>query len=189
MRNDFYLKKESVNKYIEMAKDVNSQKVIDAFKLHLNSNSKILELGTGPGTDWEILNKEFEIIGSDFSDELLEILKGKYPSGRFLQLDAITIETNDRFDAIYANKVLQHLSDVELIKSIDRQFEILNPKGLVCFTFWKGEKEEEYQGMYVNNQTKKSLLNFFEREFDILKLEEYKEFEEGDSLLLIAQKK
>ncbi len=43
--------------------------------------------------------------------------------------------------------------------------------------------------MFVNYQTVASLRSFFEKKFNVLVLEEYKEFEEADSILIIAKKK
>ena len=127
--------------------------------------------------------------GSDLSIEFLKRLRIRFPQGDFLKLDASSLETEFHFDAIYSNKVLQHLTDEELEESIINQIKILNPEGLICHSFWKGNGTEDFNGMFVNNQTKDTLTTFFTKHFDILHLSSYKEFEEGDSLLLIARKK
>ena len=137
MAEEYYKTKESVKEYIELAKEVNSSEIILKMKLFLPQGSSVLELGSGPGTDWEILSQDFNVTGSDFSDEFLQHLTSRYSNGNFLNLDAVSLETDQKFDAIYANKVLHHLSDQELISSISNQVKVLNENGLVCFTFWK----------------------------------------------------
>lgn len=189
MGDSYYKTKESVDEYIRLAHDANGQQLIDKLKNYLSPKSSLLEIGSGPGTDYKILNTEYDVVGSDFSTEFLSRLKSEYTLGEFLELDAITLVTDKNFDGIYSNKVLQHLSDKELRQSIIRQVEILNPEGIICHSFWKGEGDEIFNGLFVNYQTAKSLKLFFEKSFEILILEEYKEFEDGDSLLIIASKK
>lgn len=189
MHGKYYKTKESVEEYIALAKDVNGAKLIEKLKQELPPNSNLLEIGSGPGTDWKILNESYHVLGSDNSTEFLNHLIAKYPNGEFLKLDAISLKTDQKFDGIYSNKVLHHLSDNELINSFKRQNEILKSNGIICHSFWKGEGSEIFKGLFVNYHRKADLENFLNDYFDILLIEEYKEFEEDDSLLLIARKK
>ncbi|MFK8046161.1 MAG: hypothetical protein AB8B72_11745 [Crocinitomicaceae bacterium] len=43
MSNKYYHTKQSVNEYVESAKDVNGQELIDKFKLVLPKNASVLE--------------------------------------------------------------------------------------------------------------------------------------------------
>ncbi len=189
MKNDYYHTKESVEEYIELAKDVNGGELIAELKEFLPAQASLLEIGTGPGTDWNILKKDFKVVGSDNSKEFLAHLISKNPTGRFLELNATSLNTNEKFDGIYSNKVLHHLTDDELVESIKRQAEILSPSGIICHSFWKGEGTEEFKGMFVNYHSSDSLRKLFEKHFEILVLEEYEEFETADSLLLIGRRK
>lgn len=185
---DYYKTKESVLEYVEMAKNINGAEIIEKLKPYLNEKSQILELGSGPGSDWEIFNQDYQIIGSDYSQEFLNHLKRKYPEGSFIALDAITMQLDKVFDAIYSNKVLQHLTDDDLKISIDRQYKILNTNGIICHSFWKGEGSEIFKGLLVNYQNEQSLKEMLSEKFTILHIETYKEFDDGDSIFLIAKK-
>jgi len=189
MNGDYYKTKESVEEYIELAKDVNGAELIEKLKQVLPTNSILLEIGSGPGSDWKILNEFYNVIGSDNSTEFLNHLIAKNPKGAFLELDAITLKTVKKFDGIYSNKVLHHLNDNELIDSIKRQSEILNSEGVICHSFWKGEGSEIFKGLFVNYYNNDTLQNVFKEYFEIISIESYNEFEENDSLLLIAKKK
>jgi len=189
MTKEYYKSKKSVEEYIELAKDVNGRQLIEKLKQFLPSNSVVLEIGSGPGSDWKILNESYKVIGSDFSTEFLNYLICNNPEGEFLELDATTLKTNRKFDGIYSNKVLHHLKDNELKESVLRQYEILNSNGIICHSFWKGEDFEIFKGLYVNYQSEKTLRNIFQAYFEILSVQEYKEFEANDSLLFIARKK
>ncbi|WP_438426360.1 class I SAM-dependent methyltransferase [Aquimarina macrocephali] len=189
MTGKYYKTKESVEEYIRLAKDVNGESLIEKLKQVLPSNSTLLEIGSGPGTDWKILNKSYDITGSDNSTEFLNHLISKNPNGKFLELDAITLKTDKKFDGIYSNKVLHHLNDNELIDAVKRQYEILNSSGILCHSFWKGEGSEIFKGLFVNYHNESTLRKSYLKYFDILYISDYNEFEDNDSLLLIAKKK
>ncbi len=189
MNGKYYKTKESVEEYIELAKDVNGSQLIAKLRQFLSDNSDLLEIGSGPGSDWNILNKYYNVTGSDNSKEFLEHLISNNPKGVFCELDAINIETEKKFDGIYSNKVLHHLKDNELINSINRQFEILKPGGIICHSFWKGNGSEIFKGLFVNYHDKKNLRDLFSQYFEILLITSYIEFEEDDSILLIGKKK
>ncbi len=189
MKGSYYHTKESVEEYINMAKDVNSEELILKLNEFLKPGLKVLELGSGPGTDLLLLRKNYKAIGSDFSEEFVARLKVKFPNDDILHLDAISISTEKSFDGIYSNKVLQHLTDQEIGQSVQRQVQILNANGIICHSFWRGDGEEVFKGMFVNYQSEYSLRALFQEDFEILQLERYKEFDEDDSLVLIARKK
>lgn len=185
----YYRTKESVDEYIKLSKDVSGKELIEKLSKILTPGAEILEIGSGPGTDWRILSETYTVIGSDNSIEFLAHLRTQNPLDEFLELDATTLKTGKRFDAIYSNKVLHHLKDDELTSSIKRQHERLNPDGIVCHSFWKGEGSEVFKGLFVNYYSASDLERIFENYLEILSIKEYKEFEDNDSLLLIGKKK
>lgn len=189
MEEAYYKTKKSVKEYIRLAKDVSGKQLIEKLEQVLPPQSVLLEIGSGPGTDWKILNETHLVIGSDNSIAFLNHLKKENSRGEFLELDASTLKTDKKFDGIYSNKVLQHLKDNELVESIKRQYEILNSNGIICHSFWKGEGSEVFKGLFVNYYNKKNLKKVFNPYFDILLIENYKEFEDDDSILLIGKKK
>ena len=189
MKGSYYHTKKSVDEYIKLAKDVNGRVLIEKFKKFLPPGSNILELGSGPGTDWMILKKYFHVTGSDNSTEFLRRLRSRNPEAEFIELDAVTILTEKKFNGIYSNKVLHHLNDNELSPSIKRQAEILLPGGIICHSFWRGEGNETYNGLFVNYHSDMNITKVFEKYFKVLLLENYKEFEEEDSILFIGRKK
>lgn len=188
MEGEYYKTKESVKEYIQLAKDINGKQLIERLKQVLPLNSVLLEIGSGPGTDWKILHSSYDVTGSDNSTEFLNHLISENPNGEFLELDAMTLKTDKKFDGVYSNKVMHHLKDNELIDSIKRQYGILNPDGIICHSFWNGDGSEIFKGLFVNYHNEESLKDAFKGYFEILSIEIYKEFENEDSLLLIGRK-
>lgn len=189
MKENYYKTKDSVDEYIKLSKDVNGKLLIEKLKQILPSQSSILEIGSGPGTDWEILQEYYNVTGSDNSKEFLIHLINKNPQGKFIELDASSLKTEIKFDGIYSNKVMHHLKDDELINSAKRQNEILNSNGIICHSFWKGEGSEIFKGLFVNYHSVATLRGAYQKYFEIISIEEYKEFDDDDSLLLLASKK
>ena len=189
MEEEYYKTKESAEEYIRLAKDVSGKQLIEKLKRILALNSVLLEIGSGPGTDWKILKESYNVIGSDNSTEFLNHLISENPNGEFLELDAITLKTDKKFDGIYSNKVMHHLTDKELTDSVKRQHEIVNSNGMICHSFWKGEGSEIFKGLFVNYHNEVGLSEVFKNYFEILSIEHYEEFEPDDSLLLIGKKK
>ena len=189
MDQEFYKTKETVEQYIKAAKGFNGKLLIDKLIKILPANSTVLEIGSGPGTDWNILKKNYKVIGSDNSKEFIKYLTKENPDGNFLLLDAVTLKTDISFDAIYSNKVLHHLNDDEILKSIKNQSELLKNRGIICHSFWKGEGSEVFNGLHVNYHSENSLKEIFQKYFNVLSIETYQEFDKGDSILLIGQKK
>lgn len=188
MSSEYYKSEASVDEYIKMAKGHDGRSLIDKLRNFLPMNSTLLEIGSGPGSDWEILNEHFEVTGSDNSLIFLKRLAGLYPDGNFLELDASSLKTEKKFDGIYSNKVLHHLTDDEISVSVKNQYNILNRDGIICHSFWKGEGSEVYSGLFVNYYTETSIRHLLGKQFEILLIDEYKEFEKDDSLLVIGRK-
>jgi len=189
MEGSYYKTLASVKEYIKSAEGCDGKLLISKLKEYVASGATILEIGSGPGTDWNILKKDYQVVGSDNSTEFLNYLISNNPDGKFLELDAITLATDESFDGIYSNKVLHHLKDKELLASIKRQHELLNPGGIICHSFWKGEGSEIFKGLYVNYHNEQILRDLIGEKFKVLVLENYAEFENDDSILLLGRKK
>jgi cyclopropane fatty-acyl-phospholipid synthase-like methyltransferase len=189
MKEAYYHTPESVKEYIAAAKGFNGANLIKELDKYISPKASVLELGSGPGKDWQLLSNKYNVTGSDFSAEFISYLKKSYSHGKFIPLNAATLDVMQQFDAIYSNKVLHHLSDTELDNSIKKQVQLLNENGVVCHSFWKGEGSEMFKGMFVNYHSVESLKLLFDRYFDLVTLSEYKEFEEDDSILVIAIKR
>jgi trans-aconitate methyltransferase len=117
-KKDFYHSKKHVMEYINMAEGYDGKELIEILKKYLPEKSTVLELGMGPGKDLDILKNDFDVTGSDNSDIFLDMYREKHPNADLIHLDAETLITNRKFDCIYSNKVLHHLSTKKLKQSI-----------------------------------------------------------------------
>ncbi len=182
----YFQQQKNVLKYIKMAEGYDGKELIEILKRILNYGSTILELGMGPGKDLDILSSDYIVTGSDNSKIFLELYRKKNTD--LLLLDAISIETERKFDCIYSNKVLIHLTKPELIKSLKRQWYVLNPEGLVFHSFWKGNRTEEMHGLRFTYYLENQLLDLFKDIYEVLEIKSYDELEKDDSIYVLGRK-
>lgn len=194
MKN-YYKDKKNVQEYFEMAEGYDGEVLIEHLRDYLPEGSTVLELGMGPGKDLDILKKYYQVTGSDFSKHFLEIYKENHKRTELdlLLLDARNLNIDRKFDCIYTNKVLYHLTEEELIKSLNQQKDLLNEEGLLLHSFWEGNKKEKFKGTNFVYYTKKKLIELINTHFadvyELLEIDYYKEMKDKDSIYVIIKKK
>jgi cyclopropane fatty-acyl-phospholipid synthase-like methyltransferase len=185
----FFDTEKGVNEYIKMAEGYDGSDLIAELRNFLKDGSSVLEIGMGPGKDLDMLKKFYKVTGTDTSKVFINRYKKMNPDTDVFFLDAKKLDIKRKFDCIYSNKVLQHLTKNECFKSLKIQKNLLNPKGILLHSFWYGDKIEDYDGLlfvrYKINELKKIVKN----DYDILKTQRYKEFKKNDSFYMILQRK
>jgi SAM-dependent methyltransferase len=184
---NYYNDEKNVEEYIRMAEGYDGRTIIQALKEMLPKDATVLELGMGTGKDLLLLSKYFQATGSDNSPVFLDRFRQSHPDAGLLHLDAVTLETERKFDCIYSNKVLIHLTRKELSESFRRQAAILNPGGILFHTFWHGDTEEEFNGLRFVYYTRETLTKVLGDQFEILNFEKYNEMEEDDSFYVVLK--
>lgn len=186
MSSEFYLSEEGVKHYFQLSSDSDSTPLINALKPFIKSSSILLELGSGPGREVFSLLGLKEVIYSDYSPIFLRKLKEKHPDCQVLFINAKQFSLADKVDVIYSNKVLHHFTNEELTQSILSQKNCLSKDGILCHSFWHGEKNTEHHGLLFNHHTINEIRVFF-KDWEILSLVQYEEFVPGDSIQIIAK--
>ena len=184
---DFYNDPVKVDEYEKMCEEYDGTELYVVLEKHLDKSSTLLELGSGPGNDIEHFISNFRVSGSDLSDEFLSRCRNRFKDIPFLKLDAVSIDTNMVYDCIFSNKVLHHLKRDELEKSFRRQQQVIKKHGLFAHTFWLGDKEFKMEEMLFIFYDKEELLAMVSKYFTIREIYCYKEFEEGDSIFIVAE--
>ena len=184
----FYDDEDNVETYVKMAEGYDGRELVAALRQLLPPGATVLELGMGPGKDLALLAETFTATGSDRSEIFLRRYRRDHPDADVLLLDAVTLETERCFDAIFSNKVLHHLSVDELRKSLHRQAARLNADGLLLHSFWYGEGTEEHHGLRFTYHTAESLTAVLGSVFEEVACVRYTEIDEGDSLYLLLRR-
>lgn len=159
-------------KYYELYKDDKSNLVY--FDEFLSTCEKrILDLGCGMGHYSKYMkSKGFEVVGIDFSKQMIKIAKKTCPKTKFYVADICDLKVlKKNFDGVVLAYVLQHLSKNEvenLIKNLDKN---LNPSAKMLLFVREGDQvlteEEPIDSTFqyiINEYTKNEiteLLNKF----------------------------
>ena len=184
---EFYNDPSKVDEYEKMCDEYDGSELYRILDKHLENGSSLLELGCGPGNDIANLIKKYKVTGSDLSDEFLSRCKKKFLAITFLKIDTVNIETEKTFECVFSNKVLHHFKMQQLEESLNHQQSVIAKNGIFAHTFWLGDKEFTMEGMLFVFHNRAKLLALVSKYFTILETYDYKEFEEGDSIFIIAK--
>lgn len=180
---------ESNNKeYRNTATGDSNKELIEIVENILPQNSTLLVLGIGSGRDITILSEKYKVTGSDFSKLLLTFFAKSNPNIELLNLDPVELSTENKFDSIFSNKVLNQMDEEDLNKSLSNQYKILNENGLIFHSFWSGQKEENHHGLKWVYYTEEKLKGLVPEQFKIIDIKNYKQNLDYDSLCLILKK-
>lgn len=121
-------------------------------ELLLKKNPSILEIGCGPGNITKYLldkRPDFEILGTDISPNMIELVKTNCPNAMFEVIDSREIENiKNKFDAIVCGFCLPYLSELDVEKFIIDCENLLNENGKIYLSFVEGEKDKWFCTWY-----------------------------------------
>ncbi|MBU2863676.1 class I SAM-dependent methyltransferase [Reinekea forsetii] len=183
----FYDDPANVKQYLTMCQDYDGTDLYQRLSQHLPDHSTLLEVGSGGGLDLEYLKQHFLVTGSDLSDAFLDVLKARHPDIDFLKLNAQSFSIPKKFDCIFSNKVLHHLTKPQLAQSFELQAKHLQPGGVLAHSFWLGDQSEEMNGLLFTYYQASELLALLSPKFEIVDTHVYEEFEADDSIFVIAK--
>lgn len=114
----------------------------------IQAGSKVLDIGSGPGNVAAHLAKiGAEVVGVDFSSEMVAAARKMYPKISFEQADAEELPFEaDSFDAVVANYVVHHLAQPR--KVFGEIFRVLKPGGRFAFAVWGPPEQQSSIGAF-----------------------------------------
>lgn len=149
------------------------------FSFSIPEGSKVLELGCGTG---DLLNKIKPSVGVgvDFSKEMIDQAKTKYPNLKFVQADALDFSSDQEFDYIVVSDLLTSLWDIQdTLKNIQK---LSNPhtklvlstynsiwEPILRFSEWIGLKARQPLQNWLTPSDIKNLLEL--EEFEMVRIE------------------
>ena len=137
---------------------------IDKFLTMLPKQGKILDIGSGPGQFAKhMIEKGFEVIGIDFSKEMVAIAKGKVPNVDFRHMDMRQLDFPDNsFDGVFSAYSLIHIPSEEVLETLKGFHRVLKAGGYVEIAVQKGEADKIIDEPFM--PTEKMFFNFFTEE-------------------------
>lgn len=121
----------SVACYAKNTGDLHPKEDAQKFIHSLPSQSKIIDIGCGPGRDAKVFSDHgFEVVGIDFSFKMIEAAQQSVPHGVFYVMDIETLAfPAETFDGAWANCALLHVPKQNIPFVLHKIYTILKPKG------------------------------------------------------------
>lgn len=166
----------NANTYAEKFDDYPTykDKIIDFKDKHIQDESTILDLGSGPGNNIKTLfdlNDTYSFTGVDLSSSLLNIAKERLPHCTFIQEDLRSLVLPAKFDVVIASFCIVHLSNIETAELITNISTLLVPGGHLYLSFMEGQKS----GLESTSFSKDPIFfNYYDIEFIVKKLKSNK---------------
>lgn len=149
--------------------DLSDTPYIDKFLEKLPSKAKILDVGSGPGQFTKyMMDKGFEVVGIDFSKEMVATAKKMVSEGDFRYMDMRSLDLRkETFDAVLAAYSLIHIPSEHILETLRGFNRVLRPGGYIEIIAQKGEADKVIdepflpsEKMFFNFFTKERLVNF-----------------------------
>lgn len=137
---------------------------IQKFVNLLPPKAKIIDIGSGSGRDAKIFTeKGINVIGIDFSQNLIDIAKGNAPLAEFQLMDIETATfTPSSFDGAWACCSLSHIPKRVFPDVLKNIYSSLKEKGYFYLTVKKGEGEILEKDLYYKDRDFVKFWSFFE---------------------------
>lgn len=102
--------------------------------LDVPKGSRVLDLGCGNGSLTQALTDVgYEAVGMDVSDDFLKSARARYPHLHFVEGNAVNFETDEPYDAIFSNAMLNWINDEDHPQMLKSVYDALRPGGEFVF--------------------------------------------------------
>lgn len=142
-----------------------TDKFISLFK----KDDLILDIGCGAGWKTKYLTERgLKVIGMDISENMLRLAKKRNPSSEFIIGDMRKeIKTNKKFDGIFAQASLLHISKKDLANTLKNILKVLKKNGFLYIAVKElrgREKEEKIIEREASGKKYKMFFSYFKKE-------------------------
>jgi len=140
---------------------------IDLFCSNINAESPyILDIACGPGNIIQYIQSKhlnYNILGLDLSDKMIQIANRNNPKSQFLVLDARNLNViNQKFDGMICSFLLPYLDENETQNLLSNIYKNLNINGILYLTTILGAYTDS--GLQINSKGDEVYMFFYEQE-------------------------
>jgi len=163
-------------KYQDLRLEHETEGIEEFIKL-LPNNAKVLDAGCGTGIPYTkfLSDSGLNVMGVDFSEEMLRLAKENVPGATFVKQNITRLDFPDNcFDGLISLNVIIHIPREKHRLLFEQFYRILKPNGIILVTMANSEWEEigEFCGermFWSHFEPAKSLQIIKESGFKIIK--------------------
>lgn len=170
--------------------DLTDTPYIDKFLNKLRKGSSILDVGSGPGQFTKyMLDRNFEVVGIDYSKEMLVTAEKMVPNGsfRFMDMRSLHFEGSS-FDGLLVAYSLIHIPSEDIPKTLREFYRVLKSDGYIEIIAQKGQADKiidepfmPSEKMFFNFFTKDRLKDFLKKSGFVIEYQEETDSQDPDS--------
>lgn len=120
---------------VEEALQKVKDKLVNTLQTNVSKDAKVLDLGCGPGIYMNLLKDHYQLTGVDISEEMLQSASSLLPNHKFYKGNFLSIEFEERFNAIYSISVLEYVPVSSLRSFFKKCSDLLENKGVLFIQY------------------------------------------------------
>jgi 8-oxo-dGTP diphosphatase len=192
----------SASDYAKNTENFHPEEDAQKFIYSLPPHAKIIDIGCGPGRDAKVFSDYgLDVVGIDFSPNMIEIAKQSVPNGSFYIMDMEAIAfPSETFDGVWANCALLHVPKKNISLVFQNIHLILKPKGSFYLSVKQSDRGEIFEGdsrygglekywsFYEPNELVQLLIEANFRIVDVMITKKPKDYHTHAMIKIIAEK-
>ncbi len=102
---------------------------------YLKQNDTVIDFGCGPGIYIEMLKNQYQVIGVDVSEQMINTANKKLPTNKFYLGNFITLHFPEKAQALYSISVLEYVPVSQLDVFFKKCADVLTANGIIFIQY------------------------------------------------------
>lgn len=124
----------------------------------------ILEIGFGGGRSvGPLLACGYQYVGADISEELVKIVRKKFPKQKFYKQSVYELSFPKKFDGFWCAAVLLHVPKTRIDEALQRIKSVLKPGAIGFISIKDGQGEKVETELWEDHKTQKRFFSYWSK--------------------------
>lgn len=130
-QNAGFSHKEEVEESLKIVKE----KLKSTLAAYCRPKASVLDFGCGPGIYMDMLKEQYNVVGVDVSEGMLEHASRLLPAHKFYHGNFLRIPIQETFQAIYSISVLEYVPVSQITRFFEKCAALLEPGGIIFIQY------------------------------------------------------
>lgn len=120
---------------VEASLKIVKEKLKSTLAKYCTPRANVLDFGCGPGIYMDMLKEQYNPIGVDVSEGMLQHASSLLPEHKFYHGNFLKIPIQEKFQAIYSISVLEYVPVSQINRFFEKCAELLEPGGIIFIQY------------------------------------------------------